>query len=144
MSRRRPTAIPPSTPCLRCRRLEFKIRAVVLSVTHLPLTGSQKCWCGTIATCFRKLLDETVKTVAVFPSCLHLLGCDGNCMLSVPLSTSDLHHSRWQSGEIWQGLSTGAFTLLCHVLLTSCSSSFFFCCCLVHAFVCSMSPVFSA
>ena len=37
-------------------------------------------------------------------------------MLSVPLSTSDLHYSRWQSGEICQVLSTGAFTLFCHVV----------------------------
>ena len=36
-------------------------------------------------------------------------------MLSVPLSTSDLHYSRWQSGEICQVLSTGAFTLFCHM-----------------------------
>ena len=52
-------------------------------------------------------------------------------MLSVPLSTCDFHVSYWQSGEFCQGLSTGSFTLLCHVLLT-------------HAFVCSMSLVFSA
>ena len=28
---------------------------------------------------------------------------------------NDLHYSRWQSGEICQVLSTGAFTLFCHV-----------------------------
>ena len=98
--------------------------------------------------CSRKLLDETVKTFAVFPSWLHLLDGEDNCMLSVPLSTSDLHYSRWQSGVIYQGLSTGAFALLCHVLLTSLmvfSYSFSFVgCCLAHAFVCRMSPVFSA
>ena len=35
-------------------------------------------------------------------------------MLSVPLSTSGLHYSRWQSGGICQVLSTEAFTLFCH------------------------------
>ena len=38
---------------------------------------------------FRKLLDETVRTFAVLPSCLQHLDCDDKCMLSVPLSTSD-------------------------------------------------------
>ena len=36
-------------------------------------------------------------------------------MLSVPLSTSGLHCSRWQSGGICQVLSTEAFALFCHV-----------------------------
>ena len=35
-------------------------------------------------------------------------------MLSVPLSTSELHYIRWQSGDICQVLSTGAFTLFRH------------------------------
>ena len=35
-------------------------------------------------------------------------------MLSVPLSTSDLHCSRCKSGGICKVLSTGAFTLFCH------------------------------
>ena len=63
--------------------------------------------------CSRKLLDETVKTYAVFPSWLHLLVGEDKCMLSVPLSTSDLHCSRWQSGEICQALLTEAFTSFC-------------------------------
>ena len=37
-------------------------------------------------------------------------------MLSFPLSTSDLHKGRWQSGDICQVLSTGAFTLFYHVV----------------------------
>ena len=39
MIRRRPTAIPSSTPCVRCRRLESTIRAVLLSVVHFTLSG---------------------------------------------------------------------------------------------------------
>ena len=39
-----------NTPCVRSRRLESTIRAVMLSVVHFPLSGIQKCWCGTIAT----------------------------------------------------------------------------------------------
>ena len=81
--------------------------------------GFKSAGVAPLPSCFRKLLDETVNNIAVFPSCLHFLVCDDNCMLSVPLSASDLHYSRWQSGGICHGLSTGAFTLLCHVLLTS-------------------------
>ena len=87
-----------------------------------------------VAPCSRKLLDETVKTFAVFPSWLHLLDGEDNCMLSVPLSTSDLHYSSWQSCEICQVLSTWAFTLLCHSFRFSLKGCFFFFfCCLVHA-----------
>ena len=117
MSRRRPTAIPPSTPYVQwcsLRRNSLNLGFKSAGVAPLP-------------PCFRKLLDETVKTFAVFPSCWHLLDCDDNCMLSVPLSTSGLLCNRWQSGEFCQGLSTGAITLWCHVLLISmkaCSSSF--------------------
>ena len=73
--------------------------------------------------------------------------CDSNipivttkCMLSVPSSTSDLHYSRWQSGELCQRLSAGAFTLLCHVLLSSmkvCSS--FFLSCLALSLLCRLT-----
>ena len=54
-----------------------------------------------------------------FVSCQHLLGRDDNCTKSVLSSNNDLNTSRWQSGEICQVLCTGAFTLLCHVLLIS-------------------------
>ena len=37
-----PTAIPPSTPCLRCRRLESTTRAVILSVVHFSPSGFPK------------------------------------------------------------------------------------------------------
>ena len=84
-------------------------------------------------------------------SCWHLLDCDDKCILSVPLRTNDLHYSRWQSGEIWQVLSIGAFTLFCHVVDGIMGVFFFFfspsltllCFCLAHAFVSSMFPVFS-
>ena len=49
--------------------------------------------------CSGKLLDETVQTFTVFPSWLHLLDGEDNCMLSVPFCTSDLHYDCWQSGE---------------------------------------------
>ena len=67
----------------------------------------------------------------------NLLGCDDKCMLSVPLSTSDLHYSRWQSGEICQVLSTGAFTLFSHVVHASqkifSPSLSLLCLCLAHS-----------
>ena len=36
------------------------------------------------------------------------------CRIQFPLSTSDRHYSRWQSGGICQVLSAGAFTLFRH------------------------------
>ena len=81
--------------------------------------------------CSHKLLDKTVKTFTVFASLLYLLDGEDNCMLSVPFSASDLHFSCWQSGDNFQGLSTGACTLLCHVLPISmkvCSSCFLWSC----------------
>ena len=52
-----------------------------------------------------------------------LLDCDDRCMLSVPSSTNDLNNSRWQSGEICQVFSIGAFTLFCHVYDVTMDSS---------------------
>ena len=133
MSRRRHTTIPPSTPFLRCRRFHSKIRTVALSET----LGFKSAGVAPLPPCSRKILDETAKTSAVFLSWFHLLDGEDNCMLSVPLSTSDLHCSSWQSGEICQVLSTGACTLLCHAFwfsLKGCSLFFFFFFCnLAHA-----------
>ena len=144
LSRRRFTRIPPNTPCVRSRRLVFKIRAVMLSVVHFPHLGFTCAGVAPLPPLFRKFLAETVKTFALFPSCEQLLDCDDKCMLSVPLSTSDLHFYRWQSGENCQVVSTGAFTLLCHAFwfsLKCCSSPFLLSCPRV---VCSIAPVFSA
>ena len=69
------------------RRISFSLGLKSAGVAPLP-------------PCSRKLLDETIKIFAVFPSWLHLLDGEDNCMLSVPLSTSDLHYSRWQSGGV--------------------------------------------
>ena len=147
MSRRRPTAIPPSTPCLRCRRMESTISALTLSVVHFSLSGFQKCWCGTIAAMFSQApRRDSQDLCCFFPSWLYLLDGEDNCMLSVPFSTSDLHFSCWQSGENCQVVAAGAFTLpgyaifffktavpLILSVLLSCPSV-----------VCSMFPVFQA
>ena len=70
MIRRWPGAIPPSTPCLRCRRLESTIRAVLLSVVYFTLSGVPNVLVWHLCPPYaRKLLDETVKTIAVFPWC---------------------------------------------------------------------------
>ena len=101
-----------------------------------------------IANMFLQYPGRGSQGLRFLPRVKHLLGCDDNFMLSVPSSTNDLNNSRWQSGEICQVLSTGDFTLFCHVfdsvevfnpppLSLSCS-------CLAHAFVCSMFPVLSA
>ena len=99
-------------------------RSVLLSVVHLSLRTSQSAGVSPLLPCSRKLLDETVKVLAVFPSHLLHLHCDDSCKKSVPLRTSDLHYSRWQSGEICQELSTGAFTLLCRVFIGFCEGLF--------------------
>ena len=94
---------------------------------------------------YRKILDESVKTFAVFPSCEQLLDCDDNCMLSVPLSTSDIHYSRWHSREIYQVLSTGV--LRCFSTWSMVPKKIYshplslLCCCLALSFVCSLFPV---
>ena len=115
----------PSKCAWWCCPLESKVRAVVLSETQFPWTGIQKCW-KWHHPCSRNFLDEIVKTFCCFLSLVaprwwrQLHGV-------VPLKTIDFRYSIWQSGGIWQGLSSGAFTLLCHVLLTClkvCSSSF--------------------
>ena len=146
MSRRRPTTIPPSTPCLRCRRLESTIRAVMFFVMHFLLSEFQKCCSGTIATTLLQTSGRDSQNFRCFSLVLLSSRFDDKCMLSVPPSTSDLHYSRWQSDEICQVLSTGAFTLFCHVFMVSVKvyspSLSILCFCLAHAFVCSMSPVF--
>ena len=122
MSRRRHTTIPPSTPFLGCRRFHSNIRAVGLSQT----LGFKSARVTPLPSCSRKILDETVKTFAVFLSWLHCLDGEDDCMLSVPLSTSDLHYSSWQSGDICHVLFTGACTLLCHAFWFSLKGCFFF------------------
>ena len=93
MSRRRSKDFLPSTPCLRCRRLDSTIRAVLLYGVLSPYLGFTRAGVAPLSPRFRKLLDETVKIFAVFPWCLQLLVFDDKCMLSVPSSTSDLHYS---------------------------------------------------
>ena len=102
---------------------------VGLSQTLFLFSGVQKCWCGTIATMFSQAPGRDSQDLCCFSSWLHLLDGEDNCMESVPSSTSELLFSNWQSGEICQVMSTGAFTLLCHTFwfsLKGCSSSSFF------------------
>ena len=77
-SRRRSKDILPSSPCLRCRRLDSTIRAVLLSWVLSSHLGFTSAGVAPLSPRFRKLLDETVKTFAVCPSCLQLLDCDDN------------------------------------------------------------------
>ena len=69
MSRRRFQDILPSTPCSRCRRLDSTIRAVLLSGVLSPHLGFTSACVAPLSPRFRNLLDDTVKTFAVFPSC---------------------------------------------------------------------------
>ena len=65
---------------------------------------------------FRNFLNEAVKAITLLPRVHNFSIVTTNAQLSVLLSMSDLHYSRWQSGEICQVLFTGAFTLFCHVV----------------------------
>ena len=93
----------------------------------------------------RKILNETVKTFAVFLSWMHLLDGEDNCMLYVPFCSSDPHISYWQSSDICQVVATGAFTLLgsnfWFALKGGCSP-YFSVLLSCQRVVCSMFPVF--
>ena len=72
---------------------------------------SQRCWCGTIANTFSQYpgRDSQGLVLNTFSA------VTTDVSLSVPSSTNDHNNSRWQSREICQVLSTGAFTLFCHM-----------------------------
>ena len=134
MCHQRSTDIFPSTPCVKSRRLQSRIFALILSKVHFPLLGFKSAGVAPLPPRFRTFLDETVKAIAFFSLVLSTFSAvTTNACCSVPLSTSDLHYSRWQSGEICQVLSTGAFTLFLpffpslSLVLVSCSRV-----CLLH------------
>ena len=56
----------PNTPCVKCRRLESQIRAVMLSEVHFPHHGFNSAGVAPLPPRFRNVLDETVKVLAVF------------------------------------------------------------------------------
>ena len=58
----------PHTLCVKCRWLESTIRALLLSKMHFPNLGFKSVGVGPLPLRSRELLDETVKTFAVFPS----------------------------------------------------------------------------
>ena len=89
---------------MKCRRLEFKIRAVILSKMRFPHLCFKSVGMAPCPPRSRTFLDKTVEAIALF-SVNNFVDHDDKCMLSVPLSTSG------QSGGICQVLSTGAFTL---------------------------------
>ena len=123
----RSTDIFPFSPCVKCRRSESRICAFILSKVHFPHLGFESAGVAPLPPRFRTFLDGTVKAIPFFPRVKHPLGCDDTCMLSVPLSTSGLHYRSWQSGEICQVLSTGAFTLFCAVVHGLTEDFLFFC-----------------
>ena len=93
------------------------------SETFFLFRGALKCWCGTIATMFSQAPRRDSQDLC----CFSLV--EDNCVLSVPLSTSDVHYSCWQSGKNCKVVSAGAFTLLCHAFrfsLKGCFSPCFF------------------
>ena len=69
LSHHRYIDICPSTPCVRCLRLDSKIRAVILSVVRFPHLGLTSAGVAPLLPYFRKFLDETVKTFTLFPRC---------------------------------------------------------------------------
>ena len=69
LNHHRSTHIFHDTPCVKCRRLESKIRASMLSEVHLPHFGFKSAGVAPLPPRFRTFLDETVKAIAFFPSC---------------------------------------------------------------------------
>ena len=140
MSRRRKNSVLPQTHFSRSRRLESSLQTIDPLRHFSSSLGLSSAGVAPLPPCSPKFLDETVKTFAVFPSWLYLLDDEDNCLLSVPLSTSDLHYCCWQSGENSQVVSARAFTLLCHAFwfsLKVCSPFLLSC----PRVVCSMFPV---
>ena len=86
LSRRLSKDTLPNTPCVKCRRLESKIRAVMLSGVPFPLPGCASAGVAPLPPRFSMFLDVTVKTFILVPSCKQLLDCDDKCMLSDPVS----------------------------------------------------------
>ena len=76
----------------------------------------RQCCVAPLPPRFRNFLNEAVKSITLLPRVHNFSIVTTDAQLSVLLSTSDLHHCRWQSGEICQVLSTGACTLFCHVV----------------------------
>ena len=58
-----------NTPCVKCRQLESKIRAVMLSEVRFPHLGFKSAGVAPLRPRFRTFLDEKVKAIAFFPSC---------------------------------------------------------------------------
>ena len=90
------------------------MRAFLLSMVHIPHLWFQKWWRAPLPPRFRNFLNESVKAITLLPRVHTFSIVTTNAPLSVLVSTSDLHNSRWRSGEICPVLSTGAFTLFCH------------------------------
>ena len=103
------------TLCIECRRLESKMRAFVLPEVNVTRLGYQDAGVAPLPTRFRIILDETVKDLAFCLVLNTFSVVTTDASLLVPSSTSDLDNSMWQSVEICQVLSTGAFVYLPHV-----------------------------
>ena len=152
MSRRRHISILPQT--------QFKVSPVGIQFTYnrpseilfpLPWCSQVLVWhhCHHVLASSETRQSRPLLFFFFFPSWMHLLDGEDNFMLSVPLSTSDLHYSCWQSGENCQVVSAGAFTLLCHAfwfslkgLLLSLFLLFVLSCCLANVLPAPRFPTF--
>ena len=90
---------PRPTPCVRCLRLDSKIRAVIPSVVRFPHLGLTSAGVPPLLrpSYFRKFPDETVKTFTLFPRAFV-------CSLFPVLSWHDTAPFRsWQSLQLPPG-----------------------------------------
>ena len=103
----------PNTPWVKCRRLESKIRAVMLSVVHVPHLGFTSR-CGTIATTFSQVPGRDSQDLRSFSLVLTTsrLGRQMHVVGSVKHERPSLQQmAKWRN---LPGVVHWAFTSFCH------------------------------
>ena len=86
------------------------------SLSAFSTSWFRKCWCGTIATTFSHFPERGSQGRHPFATCSQLLDCDDKCIIvgSVTHERPSLQQmAKWRNLPV---LSTGAFTLFCHVV----------------------------
>ena len=81
--------------------LQWTLRSSLWAIPCLMLSSTGV---APLSPGFPKLLSDTVRTFAVSPSWMYLMGSDVNCMLSEPSCTCDPRICCWPSGDICQAM----------------------------------------
>ena len=89
------------------------MRAFVPPKVNVKRLGFEDAGVAPLPPRFRNFPDETVKALAFCLAITSFSAVTTDASLLVPSRTNALTISMWQSGEICQVLSNGAFTLFC-------------------------------